>query len=218
MRKLREWTRSLESRYSGRLWHPAASSRLPSAWKSPPRWSASTSSISKSAWACVCSIATAARSASPRLAASTTSVARPFSTTSSKPSSNSDLSTTPRAARCVSPRRVGLPDNSRSRSCLAAYCRRYPEIVLDLIARRPLRRSRGRGVRPGATRRRAPRFEGVAGPQDFPVGLIARRLLSYRWRMTASRGLSRATWYAAFPPRTFARHRWVTTGDFDTLP
>ena len=55
------------------------------------------------------------------------------------------------------------------------------------------------------------------GHQDFPVGLVARRVHSYRWLLTASRtyleqhGTPRS-------PEDLARHRWVTTGDFDTLP
>jgi DNA-binding transcriptional LysR family regulator len=98
---------------------------------------------------------------------------------------------------------------------LADYCRQYPEIVIDLsledrfvdlvaegydLALRVVGRVGGR----------------LAGPQDLPAGLIARRVRSFRYLITASRdyleqhGTPRS-------PEELVRHRWVTTGDFDTL-
>jgi DNA-binding transcriptional LysR family regulator len=99
---------------------------------------------------------------------------------------------------------------------LAHYCRTYPQIVLDLALEDRFVDLVEEGYdlalritgRVGST---------VAGPQDFPAGLIARRLGSYRWLLTASRtyleqhGAPRC-------PEDLARHSWVTTGDFDTLP
>ena len=118
-------------------------------------------------------------------------------------------------ARCVLPCRVGLPDDRHSRS----FSQALPAVPGDRhrpVARRPLRRHRGGRIRPGVPHHRARRF-GDLGPQDFPLGLVARRVHSYRWLIAASRkyleqhGTPRA-------PEDLAHHRWVTSGDFDTLP
>ena len=99
---------------------------------------------------------------------------------------------------------------------LADYCRRYPEIVLDLTLEDRFVDLVQEGY--DLALRVAGRVgSGVAGPQDFPVGLIARRLLSYRWLLTASRAYLEQHG-APRSPEDLARHRWVTTGDFDTLP
>src|SRR5262245_4971216 len=99
---------------------------------------------------------------------------------------------------------------------LAEYCQRYPEIVLDLSLEDRFVDivEEGYDLALRVTGRVGSK---VAGPHDFPVGLIARRLHSYRWLITASRnyleqhGTPRS-------PEDLANHRWVTTGDFDTLP
>lgn len=99
---------------------------------------------------------------------------------------------------------------------LADYCRRYPEVILDLSLEDRFADlvDEGYDLALRVTGRVGSR---MAGPQDFPVGLIARRVRSYRWLITASRtylkqhGTPRS-------PEDLARHRWVTTGDFDTLP
>jgi DNA-binding transcriptional LysR family regulator len=99
---------------------------------------------------------------------------------------------------------------------LAGYCERYPEVVIDLSLddRFADLVDEGYDLALRVTGRVGSR---MAGPQDFPVGLIARRIRSYRWAIAASRiylkrhGTPRA-------PADLARHRWVTTGDFDTLP
>ena len=100
--------------------------------------------------------------------------------------------------------------------CLADYCRRYPEIVIDLSLEDRFVDivAEGYDLALRITGRVGSR---MTGPKDFPVGLIARRVYSYRWLITASRayleqhGTPRS-------PEDLARHRWVTTGDFDTCP
>jgi DNA-binding transcriptional LysR family regulator len=100
--------------------------------------------------------------------------------------------------------------------CLADYCRRYPEIVLDvsLEDRFVDLVEEGYDLALRVTGRVGSR---MAGAQDFPVGLIARRVCSYRWRITAARTYLKEHG-TPLSPDDFARHRWVTTGDFDTLP
>src|SRR5262245_57530025 len=99
---------------------------------------------------------------------------------------------------------------------LADYCRRFPEIVLDIALEDRVVDivAEGYDLALRVTGRVGSR---IAGPQDFPAGLIARRLHSYRWLITASRtylkqhGTPRS-------PKDLASHRWVTTGDFEILP
>jgi DNA-binding transcriptional LysR family regulator len=99
---------------------------------------------------------------------------------------------------------------------LADYCRRYPEIVLDLSLEDRLVDLVAEGY--DLALRVAGRVGGkLAGPQDLPAGLIARRVRSFRYLITGSRtyleqhGTPRS-------PEELARHAWVTTGDFDALP
>ena len=101
-------------------------------------------------------------------------------------------------------------------SFLADYCRSYPQIILDLSLEDRVADlvEEGYDLALRVTGRVGSR---MAGPQDFPVGLIARRVHSWRWLLTASRtyleqqGTPRS-------PEDLASHRWVTTGDFAALP
>ena len=99
---------------------------------------------------------------------------------------------------------------------LAGYCRRYPEVVIDLSLEDRFVDIVAEGY-DLALRITGRVGSGMSGPQDFPLGLVARRVHSYRWLLAASRnyleqhGTPRS-------PEDLARHRWVTTGDFDTLP
>src|SRR5215510_14807137 len=99
---------------------------------------------------------------------------------------------------------------------LAEYCRRYPEIVLDLSFEDRIVDlvEEGYDLALRVTGRVGTR---LAGPKDFPAGLVARRVHAWPWLITASRkyleqhGTPRR-------PEDLVGHRWVTTGDFDTLP
>ena len=99
---------------------------------------------------------------------------------------------------------------------LAEHCEQYPEVVIDLS----LEDRSVDIVAEGydlALRVSGSVSSRMTGPQDFPVGLVARRMHAYRLLLTASRtyleqhGTPRS-------PEDLARHRWVTTGDFDTFP
>ena len=99
---------------------------------------------------------------------------------------------------------------------LAIYCRRYPEIVIDLSLEDRFVDIVAEGY-DVALRITGRVGSAVSGPEDFPLGLVARRVHSYHWLITASRKYLEEHG----TPRSLADlagHRWVTTGDFDTLP
>jgi DNA-binding transcriptional LysR family regulator len=99
---------------------------------------------------------------------------------------------------------------------LAEYCRRYPEIVLDLSLEDRFVDLVAEGY--DVALRVAGRVGGkLAGPQDLPAGLIARRVHSFRYLVTASRSYLKKHGTPS-SPEELAHHRWVTSGDFDTLP
>ena len=82
--------------------------------------------------------------------------------------------------------------------CLADYCRRYPEIVLDLSLEDRFVDlvEEGYDLALRITGRLGSK---AAGPQDFPVGLIARRRALVPLADNSLAHLSRAKWYAGFP-------------------
>jgi DNA-binding transcriptional LysR family regulator len=99
---------------------------------------------------------------------------------------------------------------------LAEYSGRYPQIVLDLSLEDRFVDLVAEGY--DVALRVVGRIGGkLAGPQDLPAGLIARRVRSFRYLITASRGYLKQHGTPR-SPEDLARHRWVTTGDFDTLP
>jgi DNA-binding transcriptional LysR family regulator len=99
---------------------------------------------------------------------------------------------------------------------LADYCRRYPEIVLDLSLEDRFVDIVAEGY--DLALRVAGRVGSpVAGPEDLPAGLIARPVRSCRYLITASRTYLKQHGTPRSPDE-LARHRWVTTGDFNTLP
>jgi DNA-binding transcriptional LysR family regulator len=99
---------------------------------------------------------------------------------------------------------------------LADYRRRYPEIVLDISLEDRFVDLVAEGY--DVALRVAGRVGSpVAGPEDLPAGLIARPVHSCRYLITASRTYLQQHG-APRSPEDLARHCWVTTGDFDTLP
>jgi DNA-binding transcriptional LysR family regulator len=99
---------------------------------------------------------------------------------------------------------------------LADYCRRYPDIVLDLSLEDRFVDLVAEGY--DLALRVAGRVGGkLTGPQDLPPGLVARRVHSFRYLITASRSYLKQHGTPR-SPEELVRHRWVTTGDFDTLP
>ena len=99
---------------------------------------------------------------------------------------------------------------------LAEHCQRYPEVVIDLSLEDRIVDIVAEGY-DLALRITGSVDSKAAGNQDFPVGLVARRVHAYRMLLTASRTYLEEHGTPRFP-KDLARHRWVTTSDFDTFP